>query len=168
VLVAVACASLPRWAGAVAFALVVWLQLLGLGEQWWDPFAEDWRPATAQLTSTARPNDLVLIEGRWSQLPLDYYLAHTDTGAASASPRLEEHGVPLDFGQGGKPEPVVTAADMARVRALTAGQARVWLVSSHAFDVDPEGLTRKMLETELPCFDVWPYSGVSVALFTRC
>jgi hypothetical protein len=55
-----------------------------------------------------------------------------------------------------------------RILALAAGHDRVWLVSSHSSDVDPDNLGRKTLEAALPCFDVWPYQGVSLALFTRC
>jgi hypothetical protein len=162
VLIAVACVWLPRWLGAAALALVVCLQLLGLGEQWWYPFSEDWYAATGRLIAAARPGELVLVEGRWSRLPLDYYLRH------HADLRLEEHGVPLDFGEGGKPEPVTTPADLPRIHALAAGRERVWFVASHNFDVDPGGLARKALETDFPCFDVWPHQGVTIALFSRC
>jgi hypothetical protein len=106
----------------------------------------------------------VVINGRWTQLPLDYAL---DRQGGSPVP-LEERGVPVDFGARGKPEPVTTEDDLPRLRGLTAGRDRVWLVLSHSFDTDPDGLTRKALEAELPCFEVWPYQGVTLHLFTRC
>ena len=59
-------------------------------------------------------------------------------------------------------------ADLPRLRGLTAGRDRVWLVLSHSFDTDPQGLTRRALEAEFPCFEVWPYQGVALHLFTRC
>ena len=167
VLLAVATAALPRPVRPpAAFALLTVL-LLGLGQYWWYPSVEEWRPAAAHLAAQARPGDLVLINGRWTQLPLDYYL---NPGPAPAPPgqRLEERGVPLDFGDRGKPEPVMTEDDLPRLRRLTAGRDRAWLVLSHSFDTDPRGLTRSALEAEFPCFEVWRYQGVALHLFTRC
>jgi hypothetical protein len=173
VLLAVATAALPRPARPpAAFALLTVL-LLGLGQYWWYPAVEEWRPAAAHLAAQARPGDLVLINGRWTQLPLDYYL-NPAPGGAQAPPqappgqRLEERGVPLDFGDRGKPEPVMTEDDLPRLRRLTAGRDRAWLVLSHSFDTDPRGLTRSALEAEFPCFEVWRYQGVALHLFTRC
>jgi hypothetical protein len=162
VLAGVACAALPRLlrvpvAGAVAAVL-----LLGLGEYLWYPSLEDWRGATARLATQAAPGDLVVINGRWTQLNLDYYLSRYP------EVRLEERGVPLDFGVGGKPDPVTTPADLPRLADLTRGRERVWLVLSHSFTTDPQNLTRKALERDFPCFDVWPYQGVTLHRFARC
>ena len=179
VLLAVATAALPVLARLpAAFALLTVL-LLGLGQYWWYPSVEQWREAAAHLAARARPGDLVLINGRWTQLPLDYYLGREAAPPGDRPPgppagpdggalRLEERGVPLDFGARGKPEPVVTADDLPRLRRLTAGRDRAWLVLSHSFDTDPQGLTRSALEAEFPCFEVWNYQGVALHLFARC
>jgi uncharacterized membrane protein len=163
VLLAVATTALPRPARPPAALALLTVLLLGLGQYWWYPAVEEWRPAAAHLAAQARPGDLVLINGRWTQLPLDYYLSQTAAGL-----RLEERGVPLDFGDRGKPEPVMTEDDLPRLRRLTAGRDRAWLVLSHSFDTDPRGLTRSALEAEFPCFEVWRYQGVALHLFTRC
>jgi hypothetical protein len=182
VLLAVGAMTLPPLGRLPAVGALLAVLLLGLGQYWWYPSTEDWRTAAARLAGQARPGDLVLINGRWTQLPLDYYLARAagggdggdqmvgagGTGRGTAPAALEERGVPLDFGARGKPEPVMGEADLPRLRGRTAGRDRVWLVLSHSFDTDPQGLTRRALEAEFPCFEVWPYQGVALHLFTRC
>ncbi len=162
VMLAVASAAFHRTVRFPAVAAVVTVLLLGLGQYWWYPAVEDWRTTAQHLASNAREGDLVLINGRWTQLPLDYYLGrYPDL-------QLEERGVPIDFGARGKPEPVMTEADLPRLAALTRGRERAWLILSHSSDTDPRGLTRQALEADFPCFDVWPYQGVALHLFTRC
>ena len=163
VLAAAGCAALPRPLRAGVVVLLVWHFLLGGGEHWWYPGGEDWRGAAARVATQARDGDLLLVDGRWMELPLRYYLRRIDT------PPLEIHGVPVDFDARGKPEPVTSETDLPRIAALARGLDRVWLVLSHTTDTDPQLLSRRMLEAEFGgCFEVWPYQAVTVLRFERC
>lgn len=162
ILAAAACVVLPRPLRPLAIALVLLWELLTLGQHWWYSGGEHWQETAAQLASQARPGELVLINGRWTQLPLDYYLRHYPDA------RLVERGVPVDYAERGKPEPVISEADLPRLRALTAGRERVWLVLSQDFFTDSRKLTRATLEADFPCFEVWPRPGVSLLLFQHC
>ena len=81
VLLAVGAMALPPLGRLPAVGALLTVLLLGLGQYWWYPSTEDWRTAAARLAGQARPGDLVLINGRWTQLPLDYYLARAAGGA---------------------------------------------------------------------------------------
>jgi mannosyltransferase len=162
VLAAVACVALPRVARPVVVSLLLVWELLALGQHWWYAGGEDWQGTAAQLVQQSRPGELVLINSRWAQLALEYYL---DKDSPS---RLVLRGVPVDYSAQGKPEPTVTRDDEPLLRRLTEGQDRVWLVLSHDDDADPEKITRKTLEATFKCFDVKSRPGVTLILFERC
>jgi hypothetical protein len=51
------------------------------------------------------------------------------------------------------------------MRALIRGHERVWLVYSHDWYTDPEGLIPPALEEELDMLDRWSFYGLQVQLY---
>ncbi|MEZ4611140.1 MAG: hypothetical protein R2838_13000 [Caldilineaceae bacterium] len=66
---------------------------------------------------------------------LAYYFRHYDTAT-------ELHGAPVDLFDRGVLEPKMTEADVPHLRALVADADRVWLVYSHEWYTDPDGIIR--------------------------
>ncbi|HEV2123399.1 MAG TPA: glycosyltransferase family 39 protein, partial [Chloroflexota bacterium] len=162
VLLAVACTAIPRPFRFISIGILLLFQILTLGQHWWYPTLEDWRGVATYLAKESRSGDLVLIAGRWTQLPLDYYLRRYQ------GVQLEKRGIPVDLSERGKPEPVISEADIPRMRSLVSGRDHIWLVLSHTFDTDPRGLTRQTMEEEFGCYEVRSFHGIQLLHFERC
>jgi hypothetical protein len=61
----------------------------------------------------------------------------------------------------------MTEEDMSRVSALVRGRERVWLVYSHEWYTDPQGLAPVALEAQLCLLDSWDFYGLRVLLYAR-
>lgn len=153
--------SMPRqWLRVSAVTLILGLNGLGLWAYYAEFAKEPWDVATAQVVSQAAPGDLVLFHASWTQLPFDYYAG--DAGAA-----LERQGVPVTLFERGVLEPPMTAADVPALRAWVQERETVWLVYSHWWYTDPEGLVPAILDAEMRLVEeaVWP--GLVVRRYGR-
>lgn len=122
-----------------AAALLVGYHMPGLYGYFVEFQKEPWDQAAAYVASRARPGDLILFHATWAQLPFDTYYPAT-------APDLVRAGVPADLFDAGEIEPKVTRGDLSRLAQLIAGQERVWLVYTHEWYTDPEGLLPAALE----------------------
>ena len=61
----------------------------------------------------------------------------------------------------------MTPSDLPRLRGWVAGHQRVWLVYSHAWYTDPQGLIPATLEQALALQGQWEYDGVQVLFYER-
>jgi hypothetical protein len=113
------------------------------------------------VAESARADYLLLFNDAWGQIPFDYYFERL------YNRQIVEHGLPVDLFDRGVLEPVMTAGDLPRMRALIDGHARVWLVSSHTWYTDPEGLIPGALEEDLSILDRWAFHGLGVTLYGR-
>ncbi|RLC71656.1 MAG: hypothetical protein DRI81_17445 [Chloroflexi bacterium] len=78
---------------------------------------------------------------------------------------MAEHGVPVDLFERGILEPKMAASDLPRLRSLTRGHRRVWLVYSHDWYTDPDSLIPPALEEELDLLNRWDFYGLQVQLY---
>jgi len=92
------------------------------------------------------------------QIPFDFYFRFHNRPVA-------EHGVPVDLFDRGILEPKMAEDDLPRLRALIRGHERVWLVYSHDWYTDPQGLIPPALEEELDMLDRWSFYGLQVQLY---
>lgn len=123
---------------AAATAAVLAVNTASLVTYHAEPGQEDWRGAAAHVAALARPGDVILFHAAWTRLAFGFYYR-------SAGAPLVEHGVPTDLFERGELEPLVTPADLPRVDALVAGRPRVWVVYSHDWYTDPDGLVEQRL-----------------------
>ncbi|MBE9508245.1 MAG: hypothetical protein IMY86_09360, partial [Chloroflexi bacterium] len=149
-----------------AYILVVVLMVLtvnglSLKEYYVHFEKEQWDDAAAFVAERAEPDDLILFNATWTQIPFDYYFRHLYDRP------LAEHGVPVDLFDRGVLEPKMTTSDLPRLRALLQGHERVWLVYSHDWYTDPQGLIPLALEEELDLLDRWDFYGLQVWLYGR-
>jgi len=127
-------------------------------QEYYDHFEkEQWDDAAAFVAERVEPDDLILFNATWVQIPFDFYFRSPH--------QVAEHGVPVDLFDRGILEPKMAASDLPRLRALIRGRERVWLVYSHDWYTDPEGLIPLALEEELDMLGRWDFYGLQVRLY---
>ena len=145
----------------VVVLIVLTVNGLSLKEYYAHFEKEQWDDAAAFVAERAEPDDLILFNATWTQIPFDYYFRHLYDRP------LARHGVPVDLFDRGVLEPKMTTSDLPRLRALLQGHERVWLVYSHDWYADPQGLIPLVLEEELDLLDRWDFYGLQVWLYGR-
>jgi mannosyltransferase len=119
---------------------------------------EQWDDAARFVAEQVEPDDLILFNATWVQIPFDFYFRFHNRPVV-------EHGVPVDLFDRGILEPKMAASDLPRLRSLIRGHERVWLVYSHDWYTDPEGLIPPALDEELDKLDQWGFYGLQVQLY---
>ena len=117
---------------------------------------EQWDEAAAYVSDRVQAGDLILFHATWVQIPFDYYLNRP----------VEERGVPVDLFDRGVLEPKMTAEDLPRMQALIRDRARVWLVYSHQWYTDPQGLIPAALDRALSLQLRRRFYGLEVRLYS--
>lgn len=143
-------AAKPAWRGrmvllgqTLAVLVLCLLQVWGLEGYYRNGEREAWRRAAAEVARTAAEGDAVMFHANWVQLPFMYHYARLD------GPELIEIPVPEAVFTGTVAEPKMTSADVPALQAGLPPTARVWLVYSHDWYTDPDGLVTAALEARL-------------------
>jgi len=144
----------------VVVLMVLTVNALSLREYYVHFEKEQWDDAATFVAERVEPNDVMLFNATWVQIPFDFYFRLYDCPVA-------EHGVPVDLFDRGVLEPKMTKGDLPRLRALIQGHERVWLVYSHDWYTDPEGLIAPALEEERDLLDRRDFYGLQVWLYGR-
>lgn len=124
---------------------------------------EAWDEAAQTVAAAAQPGDLILFNATWVQLPFEYYFRDYEIDA-------ELRGLPVDLFGRGVLEPAMAEADLPRLRALLAeAQAgeQVWLIYSHNWYTDPQGLIPAELARHLGPGEEQAFRGVRVLRFQK-
>ena len=150
-----------RAAGVIVTLILVGVTGLGLADYTTRFEKEAWDDAAALVADQVEPDDLILFNATWVQLPFDYYFHRLYSGPAA------EHGVPADLFDRGVLEPQMTAGDLPRLRELVRDRRRVWLVYSHHAYTDPEGLIPPALAEDHEPARQWTLYGVEIHLYAR-
>ena len=144
-----------------AALIVLAVNTLSLHEYYVHFEKEQWDDAAAFVAERVEPDDLILFNATWTQIPFDYYF-HRLYNCPVA-----EHGVPVDLFDQGDLEPKMTEGDLPRLRSLIRDHERVWLVYGHDWYTDPQGLIPSALEEERDLLDRWDFYGLQVWLYGR-
>lgn len=123
---------------------------------------EGWDQAAAYVAAQAAPGDLILFNATWVQLPFDYYFRHF---AAGKDARIPRHGVPVDLFDRGVLEPKMTAADQPYLQQLLTQHRRIWLIYSHDWYTDPNGLIPRTLGQQRRLVADERFPGVQVLFY---
>ena len=160
-IVAVGMARVPRRALlAVALAALLLIQGVALDNYYRNFAKEDWRGAAAYLAARYQPDDLLLFNATWVQIPFDYYFERTGIAA-------ERRGAPADLFDAGVLEPIMGTADVPRLASLLDDRARVWLIYSHDWYTDPQRLISAALDKEFDLLDRQSFYGLELRLYAR-
>jgi hypothetical protein len=151
--------QLRYWPCILAVAvLAVTVNGISLRGYYVDFEKEQWDDAARFVAERVEPDALILFNATWVQIPFDFYFRSYDHTVA-------EHGVPVDLFDRGILEPRMAESDLPRLRELVRGRERVWLVYSHDWYTDPQGLIPLALGQELDMLNLWEFYGLQVQLY---
>jgi len=161
VLIASGLASWRRRPYLLIVALMALLTVDGLAlhEYYVNFEKEQWDHAAYLVAKRIRADDLLLYNATWGQIPFDYYFRQL------YNQPVDEHGAPVDLFDRDVLEPRMTEDDLPRLRALIRDRERVWLIYSHDWYTDPQGLILSSLEEELELCEQWELHGLQVWLY---
>ncbi len=142
-----------------ALAGITAVNLISLLQYYVNFQKEEWGPAAGYVAAHAEPDDLLLFNATWVQIPFDYYFRAYDLP-------VEKRGVPVDLFDAGVLEPKMTEADLPRLHRLIAGRPRVWLIYSHDWYTDPHGLIPAALAQRFELRERQRFVGLEVRLYT--
>ena len=144
----------------MSLGAVTLLCALGLWGYYVDFAKEEWDQVASFVAAQAKPGDIVLFHASWAELPFDYYYPKD-------APGLLQHGIPADLFEAGVLEPPMTPADASRVKALIQGRDQVWLVYSHWWYTDPDGLLLRVLGEQMVIAAERDWPGIRVVRYRR-
>jgi hypothetical protein len=84
-----------------------------------------------------------------------------------SAPPLVHHGVPADLFDAGALEPPMREADVAHLQELIKGHDQVWLIYSHWWYTDPNGLLLKTLDEQFEVVEEREWPGIRVIQYER-
>ncbi len=119
---------------------------------------ESWDKAAAYVAAHAEPDDLLIFNATWVQLPFAYYFRHYDR-------QVVQHGLPVDLFDRGVLEPKMSTADISHLQQLLTNHRRVWLIYSHDWYTDPQGIIPRELRQRLRLVDQRQFIGLQVMRF---
>ena len=141
-----------------ALALIIVVNGSSLQEYYLRFTKEEWGQAAAYVAARTQPDDLLIFNATWVQIPFDYYFR------AYARPVIK-HGMPVDLFDRGILEPKMAESDLPRLRDLISDKKRVWLIYSHDWYTDPQGLIPAALAHDLRLLDGHRFNGLEVWLY---
>ncbi|WP_413674012.1 hypothetical protein ACEN9H_05325 [Massilia cellulosiltytica] len=124
---------------------------------------EDWRGMLAQVARDSRPGDVVLAFPNEVQMPVTYYMKSGPAVAYLPGPFPALHLPRTYTGNSGAPN--IAPEDVARIRALTAGHPRVWLIERLAKLYDPDGIVMKELANRYRLVQTIEGNGANIRLY---
>jgi hypothetical protein len=123
---------------------------------------EEWNTAAGYVANFAQKDDLVLFNASWVQIPFDYYFKAFEN---QYSIQVEKHGLPVDMFDRGILEPKMAESDIPRLISLMSGHNRIWLVYSHNWYTDPQGLIPQTLAAQMTLLRKRDFYGGQVQLY---
>ncbi|GAB4518053.1 MAG: hypothetical protein Kow0047_29660 [Anaerolineae bacterium] len=148
-----------KWRRVVLAGLLL-IHLGGAANYYFFFEKEAWDEAAAYVAERVQPRDLLLFNATWVQIPFDYYFRRYDVEAV-------EHGVPVDLFDAGVLEPKMTWEDVPRLESLVAERRRIWLIYSHNWYTDPEGIIPAVLGREARLQEIQRFRGLAVYFYER-
>lgn len=121
---------------------------------------ENWPALAAHVGANAGPDDLILFNASWAEIPFTYY-------ARTEGTRARKEGLPVRLFDGGALESRMTAQDVDRMRQLADAHDDVWLIYAHEWYTDPAGLIPDALLATHSLVGEREFNGPRVLHFRR-
>ncbi len=144
----------------LAVLLLALLQVWGLGTYYQEGERESWGDAADHVAASAQTDDIVAFHANWVQLPFMYHYEQL-----ASAPSLQLVPVPEAVFTGKEAEPRMTPAQVSSFTAQLEPEARIWLVYSHDWYTDPEGLIPAALAADRSRISVKEFPGIRVLLY---
>jgi mannosyltransferase len=149
---------LRRAVQTLFLALIVGLSSIGLTGYYFFFEKEEWNKAAAYVAEQVAPDDVIVFNATWVQIPFEYYFRHYHTEA-------QLRGLPVDLFDRGELEPQMSEEDLPQLHALAAGHPRVWLVYSHDWYTDPQQIIPREFNRLMRRTDHRHFVGLQVMRF---
>ena len=150
----------PRKAAPVLAAAAVFVSLAAIVSYYRYPGKEDWRSAVEFFVGQKHSADTVLFSAAWAQLPFDYYYGRYGTAP------IVQRGLPGDVLERRALEPKMTPGDISRIDELVAGRQEVWVVYSHDWYTDPQGLVSARMASLFTTAEVHDFRGARLVRYS--
>ena len=150
--------SLQPVSQVVLLVAMAVLQIWGIVVYHADGEREAWRDAAAEVAYLSEPGDSVVFQAGWVQLPFMYHYNRMRGNL------LTEWPLPEAVFSGKVAEPRMTPESARTAVAKLAGVGRIWLVYSHDWYTDPDGLTLSALDRHRPVLGEWQFRSIRVFL----
>lgn len=144
----------------ITLAIVIILSGVALTSYYQDFQKEEWAKAADYVAQNVAPDDLILFNATWVQLPFEYYFRHYHTNTAL-------RGLPTDLFARGVLEPKMTEADIPYMDTLLTNRAHVWLVYSHDWYTDPNQIIPRQLEQRMQQTEQHEFIGLRVMRYEQ-
>ena len=144
--------------------ILILLAILGLsglslnGYYFWFQ-KEAWDEAALYIAEQVQPADMIVFNATWVQIPFEYYYERYDLDT-------ELKGLPFNLFDRGELEPRMEEGDVARIQELLAGREQVWLVYSHNWYSDPDGIIPRELGKIFDEAGLVEFPGIQIMRFS--
>ena len=119
---------------------------------------EGWDEAALYVAEQVEPADMIVFNATWVQIPFAYYYERYDLDT-------ELKGFPVDLFDRGELEPRMEEGDVARIKELLDGREQVWLVYSHNWYSDPNGIIPRELGKIFVERELAEFTGIQIMRF---
>ena len=136
-------------------AIILFLSGLSLNGYYFWFEKEGWDEAAVYVAENAQPDDLIVFNASWVQIPFEYYYRHY-------SLETELRGLPVDLFDRGVLEPTMETSDIPHLHELVDGRSRVWLVYSHDWYTDPGAIIPREIGLSLRELGRKQFTGLQV------
>ena len=147
--------------GTLLLLLAAILGLSGLslnGYYFWFQ-KEAWDEAASHIAEQVRPGEVIVFNATWVQIPFAYYYERYELDTVLK-------GLPVDLFDSGELEPTMEESDIPRIQEILEGRDRVWLVYSHNWYSDPEGIIPRELGRIFGESEQADFEGLQIILFS--
>jgi len=120
---------------------------------------EAWDEAASHIAEQVRPGEMIVFNATWVQIPFAYYYERYDLDTVLK-------GLPVDLFDRGELEPTMEESDIPRILEILQGRDRVWLVYSHSWYSDPDGIIPRELSRLFGESERTDYEGLQIILFS--
>ncbi|MBX3050580.1 MAG: glycosyltransferase family 39 protein [Caldilineaceae bacterium] len=115
----------------IFLTVVFFLSSLSLNGYYFWFEKEGWDKAAAYVAENVQPDDLIVFNATWAQIPFEYYYRHYGLDT-------ELRGLPVDLFDRGVLEPLMEPSDIPYLHQLVDDRPRLWLVYSHGWYTDAQ------------------------------
>ena len=146
--------------GALVVLLVAIVGLSGLslnGYYFWFQ-KEAWDKAASLVAQQIGPGEMVVFNATWVQIPFEYYYERYGLDTVLK-------GLPVDLFDRGELEPAMEEADVPRIQEILGGRDGVWLVYSHNWYSDPDGIIPRELGKIFGESEQAAFEGIQIIRF---
>jgi mannosyltransferase len=142
----------------LATMLLIFLNLSAVYNYYQYVEKERWDQAAEYVAQNIQENDIIVFNAGWVQIPFDYYFD-------DYSLQVGKFGAPATLFEMGQIEPIMHENDIPRLRSIIEGRERIWLVYSHNWYTDPQGLVPATIDEMYRLLERKQFYQVEVYLF---